>query len=118
MNRYIFFVRIVAVLLLLLFTSACSYIPWFGDDEEVVIELREPAELTDFIPKVRIQQNWQVSLGGNAEKTGSLIHPQVYSGKVAYTETGGKLAVFDASNGRSILSMSTAESITAKQSGI
>ena len=117
MVQNIFLLRSIAVLVLLLSMGACSYIPWFGDDEEVVIELREPAELTDFIPKVRIQQNWQVSMGGDAEKTGTLIHPHVYSGRIAYTETGGKLAVFDAANGRSIFSMSAAESVSAGVGG-
>ncbi len=27
-----------------LFISGCSYIPWFGDDEEVQIEFRDPLE--------------------------------------------------------------------------
>lgn len=117
MIKYCFARRSTIVLMLALSSSACSYIPWFGDDEEVEIDLREPVELADFVPQVRIQQNWQVSLGGDTEKTGIILHPNVFSERVAFTETGGKLAVYDTASGRSIFSVNASESVSAGVGG-
>ncbi len=95
--------RLITTAMLLAFTvsmSACSYIPWFGDDEEVEIELREPTELSDFIPEVRIEQNWQVSLGGDAEEKFIQLKPHVFDDKIAFTQTGGKVSVHELDSGR------------------
>lgn len=110
-------IRVLIVLLCSLFMTACSYIPWFGDDEEVVVDLREPLELTEFVPGVRIQQNWQVSLGGDTEETRILLHPHVYSDKIAFTSTGGTVAVYDLASGRSVYSANAAKSVSAGVGG-
>ena len=111
------FRRSVLLLLLLTSLSACSYIPWFGDEEEVEIELREPAELTEFLPEVSIQQNWQVSLSDDTEKTRALLYPHVFADKIAFTQTGGTLSVFTKENGRSLYSTSAFDSVSAGVGG-
>jgi len=117
MSNITFILRGVILLILISSVSACSYIPWFGDDEEVEIELREPLELTEIVPQVRIQQNWQVSLSGDIEDTRIPLRPHVYADKIAYTSTGGDVAVYDIASGRSIYSSSAAESVSAGVGG-
>ncbi len=112
--------RVIPCLLfiaLLLHLSGCSYIPWFGDEEEVVIELREPVELTEFDPQVQILQNWQVSLGGNTEKTRLQLYPHVHADKIAFTETDGRLSVYEQSTGRLLHSVNTIGSVAAGVGG-
>ena len=115
-NKY----RLKAAAMLLAITasmSACSYIPWFGDDEEVEIELREPVELSEFVPEVRIEQNWQASLGGEAEKNFIQLKPHVFDDKIAFTQTGGKVSVHELASGRVIVSGNVAGLISAGVGG-
>ena len=109
--------QFIVISSLIILISGCSYIPWFGDDEEVQIDLREPAELTEFVPEVRLQQNWQVSLGGDAENTRIHLYPHAYSDKIAFTGYAGKLGVFNTTNGRSVYSIDAFESISAGVGG-
>lgn len=117
MLKLIMLMRTLAVLLCMSVMSACSYIPWFGDDEEVEIELREPLELTEIVPEVRIQQNWQASLGGDLEDTRILLRPHVYANKIAYTSTTGAVAVYDIASGRIVNSSAAAKSVSAGVGG-
>ncbi|MFK8026727.1 MAG: outer membrane protein assembly factor BamB [Gammaproteobacteria bacterium] len=109
--------RAIILIAMLVGMSACSYIPWFGDDEEVEIELREPTELTEFVPEVQIKQNWQISLGGNAEEKFIQLKPHILNDKIAFTETGGKVSVHDLSTGRVIVSGSAGEQVSAGVGG-
>lgn len=109
--------RAVLLSVLLILVTACSYIPWFGDDEEVVIQLREPVELFEFVPEARVQQTWQVSIGGNLEDTRILLHPHVYSDKIAFASTNGSLAVYESSSGRSVYSTNARDSVSAGVGG-
>ena len=109
--------RAIILIAMLVSMSACSYIPWFGDDEEVEIELREPTELTEFVPEVQIKQNWQISLGGNAEEKFIQLKPHILNDKIAFTETGGKVSVHDLSTGRVIVSGSAGEQVSAGVGG-
>lgn len=109
--------RALLLSILVLTINACSYIPWFGDDEEVVIELREPTELIEFEPQVKFQRNWQVSLGGDTEDTHILLYPHVFSGNIAFTETGGKLSIYDISTGHLVNSVSAFNSVAAGVGG-
>ncbi len=118
MTNYILLMRLLLLSLLLTIVNACSYIPWFGDDEEEVeIELREPVELTELVPEVRVEQNWQVSIGGNIEETRILLHPHVYADKIAFTSSNGTLAVYDASSGRSVYSTNASKAVSAGVGG-
>ncbi|MFK7794583.1 MAG: outer membrane protein assembly factor BamB [Gammaproteobacteria bacterium] len=99
--------RLVTTFMLLAMTagmSACSYIPWFGDDEEVEIELREPEELSDFDSEVSIHQNWQASLGGEAEENFIQLKPHLLDDKIAFTQTGGNVSVHELDSGRVVVS--------------
>ena len=109
--------RVLILLTTSISMSACSYIPWFGDDEEVEIEIREPSELSEFVPEVRIQQNWQVSVGGDAEEKSIQLQPYVFDDKIAFTQTEGKVSVHDISSGRVIISGDTGNSVSAGVGG-
>lgn len=109
--------RILFLLAMSISMSACSYIPWFGDDEEVEIEIREPSELGEFVPEVRIQQNWQVSVGGDAGEKSIQLQPHVFDDKVAFTQTGGKVSVHDISTGRVIVTGDVGNSVSAGVGG-
>jgi outer membrane protein assembly factor BamB len=117
MNKRLSLMRAVILLTISASMSACSYIPWFGNDEEVEIELREPTELTDFVPEVKIQQNWQISLGGDAEEKFIQLKPHVFDNKIAFTQTGGKVSVYDLSSGGVIVSGKTADLVSAGVGG-
>ena len=117
MNNKFRLIRSVLLLAIPVSMSACSYIPWFGDDEKVEIELREPTELSDFIPEVNIQQNWQISLGGDAEEKFIQLKPHVFDDKIAFTQTGGKVSVHDLASGRVIVSSDAAELVSAGVGG-
>ena len=105
--------RVLTLLMVTLLLSSCSYIPWFGDDEEVEIEPREPSELTEITPEVRIQENWQTSLGGNAEEQFIQLQPHIYQDKIAFAQTGGKISVFQVATGRPIVSTNVGDQIFA-----
>ncbi len=111
------FIRVIALLAISTVMSACSYLPWFGDEEEVGIEIREPAELSEFVPEVLIQQNWQISLGGNAEEEFIQLKPHVFDDKIAFTQTGGNVSVYDISSGRIIVSSNAADFVSAGVGG-
>lgn len=117
MNNKVTSMRVIILLVLLVSVSACSYIPWFGDEEEVEIELREPAELSEFIPEVKIQQNWQIALGGDAEEKFIQLKPHIFEDKIAFTETGGKVSVHELSTGRVVVSGNADEQISAGVGG-
>ncbi|MDW3096407.1 MAG: outer membrane protein assembly factor BamB [Gammaproteobacteria bacterium] len=109
--------RVLFTLAISMSISACSYIPWFGDDEKVEIEIREPNELSEFIPEVLIQQNWQVSVGGDAEEKSIQLQPHVFDDKIAFTQTEGKISVHDVVNGRVIVSGKVSHSVSAGVGG-
>jgi outer membrane protein assembly factor BamB len=117
MTNKLNFIRVIALLAVAISMSACSYIPWFGDEEKVEIEIREPAELSEFVPEVLIQQNWQVSLGGNAEEKLIQLMPHVFDDKIAFTQTGGNVSVYDISSGRAIVSRNAADLVSAGVGG-
>jgi outer membrane protein assembly factor BamB len=117
MNKKSLLTRTVILLAICTSISSCSYIPWFGDDEEVEIELREPTELSEIIPEVRIQQNWQISLGGDAEEKFLQLMPHVFGDKIAFTQTGGNVSVHDLSSGRAIVSSKVADQVSAGVGG-
>ena len=87
---------------ILIFISACSYIPWFGGEEDVVIDARIPTELTDVPQEVIIQKNWEISIGGDTLEEYVRMNPHIFSEKIAFAEPSGKVAVFNIADGGNI----------------
>lgn len=96
--RILIFTGLIALL------QGCSYIPWFGDEEEVEIEPREPAELTELTPELTLQQNWSASGSGDAEEKYIRIRPYFFADKVAFADTGANIAVYEVGSGKRVWS--------------
>mgnify|MGYP001815514545 FL=1 len=86
----------------LILMSACSYIPWIGGDEEVVIEPRTPTELTEVPQEVVILKNWEVSIGGDTQEEYVRVNPHIFNEKIAFAQPGGVVAVFNITDGRNL----------------
>lgn len=110
------YIRNLSILVAVVNLSACSYIPWFGDDEKVEIEIREPSELVEFNQEVIIQQNWSVTAGSKSEKYIQL-QPFFFEEKFAFVDTQGNLSVHDLSNGRQVWRQNIAENSSAGVGG-
>ena len=104
------------MLLLVINVTACSYIPWFGDEEEVEIEIREPTELEDFTQEVAIQQNWSISSGSESEKYVQL-QPFFFEDRFAFVDSKGNLSVHEQNSGRQIWRQNIAENASAGVGG-
>ena len=96
--------RIGLLVWVLIFMSACSYIPWFGGEDDVVIDPREPTELTEVPQEVVIQKNWEISIGGDTLEEFVRINPHRFNESIAFAEPSGKVAVFNSSDGRNLWS--------------
>jgi outer membrane protein assembly factor BamB len=86
----------------LIFIPACSYIPWFGGEDDVVIDPRVPTELTEVPQEVIIQKNWEVSIGGDTLEEFVRINPHRLNERIAFAQPGGKVAVFNLADGRNV----------------
>ncbi len=115
-NTAIYLSRNLFILLAVINISACSYIPWFGDDEKVEIEIREPTDLDDINQEVEIQQDWSISVGGESEKYIQL-QPLFFEDKFAFVDTQGNLSVHDVNSGRQIWRQDIAETVSAGVGG-
>ena len=109
-------VRVSSILLLVVNFAACSYIPWFGDDEKVEIEIREPTKLSDYSKEVEIQKEWSISAGSDSEKYIQL-QPHFYADKFAFVDSQGNISVHDANTGRQQWRQNVAESASAGVGG-
>lgn len=116
-NRFNTMRNVLLLLAIAVWLPACSYIPWSSSEKEVEIKIREPTELSDFLPEVRIEEKWKISVGGDAGEKYIRLQPYVYEDKIAFVQTGGKVSVHDINNGRSIWANQTADSISAGVGG-
>ena len=67
--------------------------------------------------EVTIKQNWQVSLGGDAEERFIQLQPHVFDDKIAFAQTGGKVAVYELNSGRAVVSGSVVGPVSAGVGG-
>ncbi|MEM8844338.1 MAG: outer membrane protein assembly factor BamB [Pseudomonadota bacterium] len=109
--------RFSLLILMLNFIAACSYIPWFGDDEEVLVDPRTPTELSEIPQEVVIQKNWEVSLGGDSKKEFVQINPHAFGDGIAFAQTKGDVAVFNSTDGQKIWSANIDSAISGGVGG-
>ena len=109
--------RILVITILFLLLSGCSYIPWFGEEEEVEIEPREPAELTEISPELVLQQNWSASGNGDADEKYVRIRPYFFADKVAFADTKANIAVYEVGNGQRVWSRSLSGNLSGGVGG-
>ena len=113
----VMFARSVIVLMLIWGTAACSYIPWFGDEEEIEIEPREPAELTDFTPEITLQRNWAVSSDSDAEEKYVRLRPLFFADKIAFVGTRARISVYEIAQGKAVWSRTLSGTVTGGVGG-
>ena len=104
MKTKFLFTHVLAYLLVTSVISGCSYIPWFGDEEEVEIELREPAELSEITPEVQLQRDWQVSGNSDAKEKYVRLQPLFFADKVAFADTKAQVSVYEVTTGKTLWS--------------
>ena len=109
--------RFVLGLMLIWGLAGCAYIPWFGDDEEIDIEPREPAELTDFTPEITLQRNWSVSGNSDAEEKYVRLRPLFYADKIAFTDTQARVSVYELAQGKAVWSRTLSGTISGGVGG-
>lgn len=109
--------RILFTTLIILLLTGCSYIPWFGDEEKVEIEPREPAELTDISQELSLQRNWSASGNSDAKEKYIRIRPHFFADKVAFADTQANIAVYEVANGQRLWSRSLSGSISGGVGG-
>ena len=105
--------RILLIMMITLNMAACSYIPWFGDEEEIEIEPREPAELSSIKQEITLQRNWSVSGSGNGEEKYTRLRPLFFADRVAFTDTQARISVHEVAQGKTVWS----RSLSGKVSG-
>ncbi len=107
------YLRILMAITLAAGLSACSYIPWFGDSEEIEIEPREPAVLSDIAQEISLSKNWSVSGRGDAKEKYIRLRPHFFADKVAVVDSEAHLSVHEVASGKSLWS----SKLTGKFSG-
>ena len=93
---YFKFIFSVSVVLL---TSACSYIPWFGGEDEIPVAIRTPAELTDIPLAFQLQREWAVTGNSDAENKYIRLRPLLFGNQLAFSDTEANISVYDNANG-------------------
>ena len=87
----------------LLLLSACSYIPFFGDDDdEVVIELREPAPLFDFVKEHSIYKRWNRAGGGSDASSAGTLTPLLNEKGIFFANNKSKITRYDVASGEAL----------------
>ena len=109
--------RIPVSIVVILLLTGCSYIPWFGDDEKIEIEPREPAELEDISQELVLQRNWSASGSGDADEKYIRLRPYFFSDKVAFADTNANIAVYEVANGKRVWSRSLSGNLSGGVGG-
>lgn len=101
----------------LLFTSACSYIPWFGGEDEISVALRIPAELTEIPQSFQLQREWAVSGSSDAANKYIRLRPLLFGNQLAFVDTEANITVYDNANGSSVWSRKLRGQVTGGVGG-
>ena len=109
--------RILLVVVVTISMTACSYIPWFGDEEEIDIEPREPAELSDISQEVSLQRNWSVSGGSDGEEKYIRLRPLFFEDKIAFADTQARISVYEVVQGKAIWSRTLSGTVSGGVGG-
>jgi len=97
--------------------SACSYIPFIGDDEEKVeLTLREPKKLENIEASVELKKVWDdSSVRGDGEKV--IIRPHGYNQNLIIGSESGDLASISIQDGQLIWKQSIQERLSGGVGG-
>jgi outer membrane protein assembly factor BamB len=88
--------RALAALLSLPLLSACSYIPWFGGEEDPT----PPTELTAVVPEVGVTTLWSKEVGKGSQKRRLSLVPAYQGGRLFLADAKGLVSSVGAGDGR------------------
>jgi outer membrane protein assembly factor BamB len=86
------FLTLISVLLL----SGCSYIPWFGGEEDP----RPPTELEKRQPEITVNKLWSTEVGEGTDKRRLNLIPAIHGGRLYVADAEGRVFAINASNGK------------------
>lgn len=79
-----------------LLLSGCSYIPWFGGEEDP----RPPTELQKRQPEITVNKLWSAKVGEGADKRRLNLIPAMHGGRLYVADAEGRVFAINASNGK------------------
>ena len=109
--------RILLIVVVSMSMTACSYIPWFGDEEEIDIEPREPAELSEISQEFNLQRNWSVSGNGDSKEKYIRLRPLFFGDKVAFADNQARVSVVEVAQGKAIWSRTLSGTVSGGVGG-
>lgn len=110
--------KIVSVSLVVFTLQACSYIPWFGESDEVVLsEPRLPTKLEAVESRVQLQQKWSVSGKSNADNKYIQLQPFLIDNKIIFADGEANVSMYDNTKGSLIWTRDLPGSITGGVGG-
>ena len=94
--------RALIILPVLTYMSACSYLPFMGEDEEKVeITLREPAELSAIDAQIILAEVWNSSLS-TEDNTSTRLFTHALQDKLVFASVNGNVRAVSSQDGRTI----------------
>lgn len=110
--------KIVIMLLVLFSLQACSYIPWFGGPDEVVLsEPRLPAKLEVVDNQVEINRKWSVSGKSDVDNKYIQVRPLAIDDKVIFADGEANVSMYEQANGDLVWTRDLPGSITGGVGG-
>jgi outer membrane protein assembly factor BamB len=88
--------RSFVVLLSTVLVTGCSYLPWFGGEEDP----RPPAELTNLTPAITVQTLWTQRVGHGSSGRRLELVPAVQGNKIFAASADGTAAAVSTADGR------------------
>ncbi|MFM7785488.1 MAG: PQQ-binding-like beta-propeller repeat protein, partial [Gammaproteobacteria bacterium] len=92
--------RLLAVALIAVSLSGCSWIQSLTEDDEE--EELEPTPLVDFEPELEVRELWSRGVGNGQGKLYNRLQPALYGGTVFAASANGTVAAFEAESGRKL----------------
>jgi outer membrane protein assembly factor BamB len=83
-------------LLCLPLLSGCSYIPWFGGEEDP----RPPSELQELTSSARVSTLWSTEVGEGTDNRRLNLIPAVHGGRLYVADAEGRVIAMNAGNGK------------------
>lgn len=109
--------RSLIMLIMLATMSACSYLPFVGEDEEKVeITLREPRALEDIQATVKLTEDWRSSLGTEENRTTQLFTHAVQD-KLVFASTEGDVRAVNIRDGATVWTVNLGDALSGGVGG-
>ena len=109
--------RALIILPVLTYMSACSYLPFMGEDEEKVeITLREPAELSAIDAQIILAEVWNSSLS-TEDNTSTRLFTHALQDKLVFASVNGNVRAVSSQDGRTIWTVDMQDTLSGGVGG-